>query len=226
MTTDRKLKIIFGILSVGLLTTLLIKLTKVPGGMILLGWFLGGMILIGVILGCLIVSGILRLLFKSTSFLTLLFITTTLSFLVFHYQLYSPTLTIIVPNGYRGEINLVLSNVDDNILTVDSNGIGYLTEWTFDKTYSRPIVKQVDGKNLDEFLIGFNPSTFFGKGKTCCVEKREIQSLSFTIGTKPHLEDEYFESKSLTELVDKKKTIFTKPDKYTEVGETEVKIGR
>ena len=223
---DRKLKIIFVILTVGLLTALLIKLTKIPGGMILPGWFLGGMIIIEIIIGCLILSGILRLIFKRISFLTLLFITTTISFLIFHYQLYSPTLTIVVPNGYRGEINLVLSNVDDNILTVDSNGIGYLTQWTFNKTYSRPIVKQADGRNLDEYLIGFNPSTFFGKGKICCVGKLQIQSLSFTIGTKPHLEDEYFESKNLPELVDKKKIIFTKPDKYMKIGEMEVEIGR
>jgi len=215
MTTERKLKIIFGLLSIGLLTTLLFKLRNVPGGMILSGFFLGGMMIAGIIIGCSIVSGILKLIFKQTSFLTILFITTTISFLAFHYQLYSPTLTVVVPNGYRGEINLVLSNVDDNILEVDSNGIGYLNVWTFDKTYSRPIVKQADGKNLDEYLIGFNPSTFFGKGKSCCVGKREIQSLSFKIGTKPHLEDEYFESKSLTELADKEKTIFTELDKHT-----------
>lgn len=223
MTTDGKLKIIFGLLSAGLLITLLIKLTNVPGGMILSGLFLGGMMIAGIIVGCLIVSGILTLIFKRISFLTILSTTTTISFLAFHYQLYSPTLTITVPNGYRGEINLVLSNVEENILTVDSNGIGYLTEWTFDKTYSRPIVKQTDGKNLDEYLIGFNPSTFFGKGKTCCVGKREIQSLSFTIGSKPHLEDEYFESTNLTELVDKDKTIFTELDKYTSV-QTETTI--
>src|SRR5699024_6493654 len=202
---------------------LLIKLTNVPGGMILPAWFLGGMLIIGIIIGCLILSGILKLIFKKFSFLTILFITTTISFLVFHYKLYSPTLTIIVPNGYRGEVNLVLSNVDENILRVDSNGVGYITKWTFNKTYSRPIVKQANGKNLDEYLIGFNPSTFFGKGKSCCIGKLQIQSLSFTIGTKPHLEDEYFAGKNLTEIVDKKKTIFTKPDKYTKIGETEVK---
>ena len=162
MTTDRKLKIIFGILSVGLLTTLLIKLTNVPDGMILSGLFLGGMMIVGIILGCLILTGLLKLVFEKTSFLSILFITTTISFLAFHYQLYSPTLTIKVPNGYNGEIHLILSNVEDNVLTVDSNGIGYLTEWTFNKTYSRPIVEQIDGKNLDENLVGFNPSTFFG----------------------------------------------------------------
>jgi hypothetical protein len=159
-TTNHKLKIIFGILSVLLLITLLYKLKDIPGGMILSGLFLGLMMLVGIILGCLIFAGILRLIFKRMSFLTLLFIMTTISFSAFHYKLYSPTLTIIVPNGYSGEINLVLSNVKENILTVDSNGIGYINEWTFNKTYSRPIVKQIDGKNLDKSLVGFNPSNF------------------------------------------------------------------
>ena len=222
MTTDHKLKITFGPLSVGLLATLLYKLTDVPGGMILSGLFLGGMMIVKIILGCLISAGILKLIFKRTSFLTMLFITTTLSFLAFHYQLYSPALTIKVPNGYKGEIHLVLSNVKENILTVDSNGIGYLNEWTFNKTYSRPIVMQIDGKNLDDYLIGFTPSAFFGKGKTCCVEKREIQSLSFKIGSKPHLEAEYFEHKSLTVLVDRNKTIFTDLDKYSTVSDTTI----
>jgi hypothetical protein len=54
MTTDRKLKIIFGLLSIGLLTTLLFKLKDVPGGMILSGLFLGGIIIVGIVLGCLI----------------------------------------------------------------------------------------------------------------------------------------------------------------------------
>ena len=58
----------------------------------------------------------------------------TLSFVGFHYQLFSPTLEIRVPNGYVGEIDLVLSVVDENMLTVDSNGIGYLNSWTFFKT--------------------------------------------------------------------------------------------
>ncbi|WP_316841300.1 hypothetical protein [Pedobacter gandavensis] len=223
MTTDKKLILTFGIISFLLLITLLFKLTGVPGGMILSGLFLGGMMIVGIILGCLILSGLLRLIIKRTSFLTILFITTSISFLAFHYQLYSPTLKIKVPNGYKGEVNLVLSNVDDNILIVDSNGTGYLNEWTFNKAYSRPIVEQMDGKNLDEYLIGFSPSTFFGKGKSCCVAKREIQSLSFKIGTQPHLKDEYFQSKSLTEIVDKNLAIFTKLDQYSTVSETSTK---
>jgi hypothetical protein len=207
--TDRNLKILFGILSISLLVTLIIKLEDVPGGMILSGIILGVIIIAGIIISCLILTAILKIIFKKNSFLTILLITTTISFGAFHYQLYSPTLTIKVPNGYRGEISLLLSNVKENILTVDSNGIGYLNEWTFNKTYSRPIVLQIDGQNLDDYLISFNRMTFYGKGKSCCVDKRRFQILSFKIGSKPNLKSEYFKGKSLTENIDKDKVIFT-----------------
>jgi len=210
MTTDRKLKIIFGILSVGLLTTLLFNLTNVPGGMFLSGLFLGGMMIVGILIGCLVLTGILRLVFKKISFLTMLFITTTISFSAFNYQLYSPTLTIKVPNSYKGEINLILSNIEDNVLSVDSNGIGYLTEWTFNKTYSRPIVEQIDGKNLDKNLVGFNPSTFFGKGKSCCVDGQQIESLSFEIVSDDNLGQKHYNSKNFIDFIDKKLVVLSK----------------
>lgn len=221
MTTHRKLKITFGILSVGLLTTLLFKLTNIPSGMILSGLFLGGIMIVGIILGCLILTGIIKLVFKRTSFLTLLFITTTISFLIFHYQLYSPTLTIKVPNGYKGEINLVLSNVKDNILTVDSNGIGYLTEWTFNKTYSKPIVEQLDGKNLDKNLVGFNPSTFFG---TSIGGRNSIKSLSFEIVPDSALGQKQYYSADWTKYVDKKLVLLKDPKKGIESNEATVEI--
>lgn len=213
--TDRKLKIIFGLLSVGLLTTLLFKLTTVPGGMILSGLFLGGMCIVGIIIVCLILSGLLKLIFKKTSYLTLMFITTSISFLAFHYQLYSPTLTIIAPNDYKGEINLVLSNVDGNILTVDSNGIGYLNKWTFNKTYARPKVVQLDGKNLDKNLVGFNPSTFFGSGTGCCIDGKQFKSLSFEIVPDDKIGQKQYYSKDLTGLVDKKLVLLLQPDEHT-----------
>ncbi len=214
---NRKLKIIFGILPGILLVTLSIKLTKVPGGMILPSWFLGGMIIIGIILGCLIVSGILKLIFKKISYLTFFFATLSFSFLAFHYKLYSPTLEIIVPNDYRGEVYLVLSNIDHNILIIDQNGIGYLNEWTFNKTYTRPVVKQMNGKNLDKYLIAYTPSGFFGGGKACCINKQQIKVLSFKIGTTPRLKDEYFESIDWMSKLDRNKVRLVKPDKYTHI---------
>ena len=220
MTTDSKLKKIFGLLSVGLLTTLLFKLTKIPGGMILSGLFLGGMMIVGIILGCIIVTGILKLFFNQTSFLAIFFITTTISFVAFHYYLYSPTLTIKVPNGYEGEINLVLSNMNNNILTVDSNGIGYLNEWTFNKTYSRPIVEQLDGKNLDKNLVGFNSSTFFGKS---IGDGNSIRSLSFKIVPDNQEEEKYYTLDWMNK-VDRKLILLKKPDKGISNEAIEVKI--
>ena len=58
---------------------------------------------------------------------------------------------------------MVLSNVDKNILTLDSNGIGYISKWTFDKTYMPPTVVDNEGANLNDQRVGFNPSTFWGK---------------------------------------------------------------
>ncbi|MFV0185618.1 hypothetical protein OBK25_12975 [Empedobacter falsenii] len=218
---DRKLKIIFGILSVGLLVTLLFQLTNVPGGMILSGLFLGGMLIVGIIIGCLILSGLLKLVFKKISYLTLLFITTTISFLVFHYKIYSPTLTIIVPNDYKGEINLILSNVDNNILQIDSNGIGYLTEWTFEKTYTKPIVKQVDGKNLEKNLVGYNPSSFFG---TTLGGGNSIRSLSFEIVPDSVIGEKQYYSKDWTKFVDRKLVLLKDKTKGIESNEATIEV--
>jgi len=202
---DRNLKIIFGLLSTFFFIGLIYKLTKIPGGMILSGFFLGSMILIGVLIVSVIIAVIAKLIFRSFSFVTFFAITTTIAFTGFHYYLYSPTLKIIVPNGYTGTINLVLSNVDKNVLTVDSNGIGYLNKWTFEKTYSKPIVQQINGQNLDSNCVGFNPSTFWGYSKFCCVEGKTIKSISFEIERKNDSGQSHFHAKGFSQYVDTKK---------------------
>lgn len=217
--TNRKLKIIFGLISFVLLITLLLKLIDAPGGMFLPGYFLGIIVIIGIILSCLIIAGVMKIIFKRISFLALLFIATTILFSAFHYQLYSPTLKIIVPNGYRGEINLVLSKVKDNILTVDTNGIGYINELTFNKTYSRPIVEQLDGKNLDENLVGYNNSTFFGKS---IGTRNEIKSLSFKI-VSDDTSEEQFSTLNWLEKVDMKLVLLQDSNKL--IGNKAIEVG-
>ena len=128
---NRNLKIATGLVSLGLLATLIYKLTEIPGGMILSGLFLGGMVIVLILVGGLILTWLTKLISKRLPFWTVYFTITAIAFSVFHYQLYSPTLKIVVPENYTGEINLVKSNVSENILTVDSNGIGYLNEWNF-----------------------------------------------------------------------------------------------
>jgi len=178
---DRNLKIIFGIISAFMLVSLIIKLTKVPGGLILSGLFLGGMFLAAILIVSLLIVLPLKLFLKEYSFSTLYFITTSIAFVAFQYQLYSPTLKITVPDGYKGNVSLVLSNVDNNILTIDSNGIGYITKWTFKKTWSKPDVYTTSGHKINDLCVGFNHSTFWGMSKFCCIDGKEIKSLSFEI---------------------------------------------
>jgi hypothetical protein len=181
MSTDHKLTILFGLLSVGLLISLLIKLTTVPGGMILSGFSLGIVVLTGIIVGCLILASILRLIFKRVSVKTFFTALLTIGLLAFHWKLYSPTLTIIVPNGYEGDVKLILATDGENVLRVDTNGVGFLDWHTFHHSYTRPIVKEVDGTDLSQFLVGFNQSSFWGLQTSTSHEGKISRSKTFRI---------------------------------------------
>jgi hypothetical protein len=201
--SDRTLKYIFGLISSLLLIGLLYKIIKLPGGLILPGYFMGGMLLIGVLIVCLIITAIIKLFFKRNSFLTLFSIVMTAAFLVSHYYLYSPTLKVVVPKGYTGPVTLVLSNVDGNILTVDSNGIGYINKWTFEKTYSPPLVVDIEGKSLNGQCVGFNPSTFWAKGYSTSTDHPDrVHYLSFEIVPEHKAGQKQYYSKEVTRLVD------------------------
>lgn len=203
---NRNIKISTGLISMGILATLIYKLTEVPGGMILSGLFLGGMVIALILIGGLILIWLTKLIVKKLHFWTAYFTLTTIAFVVFHYHLYSPTLKIVVPENYTGQISLIKSNVTKNILTVDSNGIGYLNEWTFNKLYSTPIVIDEEGKDLAEQCVGFNPSTFFGLGTSISSESNEeIKSLSFEIVPIDKIGNKQYYHTDLTKLVDKEK---------------------
>lgn len=203
---NRKLKIATGLISLGLLATLIYKLTDVPGGMILSGLFLGGMVILLILLGGLLLTSLAKLISQKLPFWTIYFTIITIAFAIFHYQLYSPILKIIVPKNYTGEVSLIKSNVTENILRVDSNGIGYLNEWTFNKLYSKPIVIDQNGTNLTKQCVGFNPSTFFGLGTYSSSENNmEIKSLSFEIVPKEKIGEKQYYHTNLTKLVDLEK---------------------
>jgi hypothetical protein len=136
----------------------------------------------GILIVCAVVVLIVRIFFKRPPFLFLYSILTSFCFLVLHYQLYSPVLKITVPNNYAGPVALVLSNVKENILTVDTNGIGYITEWTYNHNYKSPIVVEPDGKDVSNRCVGYNPSSFWALTQSSSSKhKGEVLSLSFEI---------------------------------------------
>lgn len=209
MSLDKKLKILFGILSFGLLIPLIINIIELPGGFILSGFILGLIHIGAFILGALIVSVILNFLLKKYSFLTIFLLSLTLSFSFLHYQLYSPTISITVPDGYYGKIHLVLSKSKKNQLKIDSNGIGYLNKWTFNKIYKKPIVNQQNGKNLNNNLVGFNSSTFYSLSNSCCINGNGIQSLTFEIVPTDKIGQKQYYNSNLLDNVDKNLVIYT-----------------
>lgn len=203
---NRNLKLATALTSSGLLVTLVYKLREVPDGMILSGLFLGGMVITMILVGSLLLTGLAKLVSKNLPFWIVYFTVTSLAFVAFHYQLYSPTLKIVVPENYTGQVSLVKSNLNENILTVDSNGIGYLTEWTFNHSYLKPTVVDANGKNLGEQLVGFNNSSFFGLGTATISESRtEIKVKSFDVVPQGKLNDDSYYYIDLSKLVDKEK---------------------
>ena len=204
-------EIITGFLFLVILILLIIRLRSIPGGMILSSTTIGIMLIGLIFLVSLILAFIIGIFLKSISFLTTFFIITSLGSGYFYYNLYSPTLVITVPVNYSGEIDLVLANIDENILEIDSNGIGYINQKTFNKVYLKPTVKDKNGTNLDSLLIGFNQSSFWGVAKHCCIEKEQTFSKKFKIKETKQT----FKIRNLTKLVNRQLTKTMKPDKYT-----------
>ena len=200
---NRNLKIATGIISLGLLATLIYKLTDVPGGMFLSGLRLGITWIAIILIVGLLTTWLIRLISKKLSFWTIYFSLTAIVFAFFHYQIYSVTLKIIVPENYTGQVNLIKSNVDINQLTLDSNGIGYLNEWTFNHSYLKPIVVDENGKNLNKQLVGFNNSSFFGVGNSTISDGEiQIRIKSFEIVPKDKKDQKQYYNTNLSKLVD------------------------
>lgn len=205
------LKLIIGLATLILLVILIVQLIKTPTFM-LPSVYLTGMFVIALLVGSLIIAGIIKLIFKKSSFIMILCSIVSIVSIFSMCKFYSPTLTIIVPKGYTGQVTLVLSDVGKDILNVDSNGIGYITERTFDKVYTKPIVLETDGTDISSQTVGFNPSTFWGKGNSSSAVPEgsnatvdKINFISFEVVPKGKEGQKQYYNVDLSELVDKSK---------------------
>ncbi len=203
--SDITIKRIFGILNIILLIISGIQIVEFPGGMFFPGYYFGIIFIIGILITCWIVAFTLNLIFKKYSISSYLLFFFSLSLIYFNVHFYSPTLKIIVPNNYTGEINLVLANIDENRLNIDENGIGYINEMTFNKTYTKPVVTDRRGNDLSKQLKGFNNLIFWTNPEHCCIQLNAIKSLNFEILPKDKSENpfKFFE---LTKHIDRKIT--------------------
>lgn len=179
--SDLTAKRIFGISAIILLIISGIQIADFPGGMFFPGYYFGIIFILGILIACWIAAFIINLVFKKYSAASYLLLFFSLSLIYFNIHFYSPTLRITVPHNYTGEINLVLANIDENRLNIDKNGIGYINERTFDKTYRKPIVTDTDGNNLSGQLKGFNNLVFWTNPEHCCIQLNAIKSLNFEI---------------------------------------------
>lgn len=110
---------------------------------------------------------------------------------------------IVVPRGYIGEVSLIKSNVSSNILTLDSNGVGYITEETFDKLRYKPSVNDASGKDLLSNCVGYSPSAFWARGEVQTSQsKMKIHYLSFEIVPDSLIGKKQYYSTDLFKVVD------------------------
>lgn len=163
MTKNKTLSVIVGLIGLVLLSVLTFRLTTYPTFILSSGYTTWICIVI-LLVGSCIITAVIKAVFKKASSFFVLCLVVSISSVICLLKLYSPVLTVSVPKGYRGEVTLVLSNLQKDNLNIDSNGVGYITKSTFENVYSKPIVKESDGTDISSQAIGFNPSTFWAKG--------------------------------------------------------------
>ena len=206
MKNAQKVLVISSIL---LILIYIYQLTELTGGFFFSSTFYAIIISIFITICITVFTYLSKFIFKNFNFIIRLTSVSIIILLITIYKLYSPTLEIIVPKNYSGEVNLTLSNLDHNELNIDENGIGYITKWTFEKTYTRPNVYDSEGNNLNHLLLSYDNNKFWGKsigtGNT-------IKSLNFEIA-KDSLQKERTYISNWLENVDLTKVYLEDPTK-------------
>jgi hypothetical protein len=110
---------------------------------------------------------------------------------------------IVVKNGYIGGVWLIKSNVTSNELTLDSNGIGYINEETFNELKYAPSVFEVSGADISIKCVGYSQSAFWARGFGESSESRfKIEYKSFEIVPYNSIGEKQYYHKNLFAIVD------------------------
>ena len=150
--------------------------------MILPGYYFGLVLLVAVIISCFILASVLKIFIKSVPYQIVFLYTSLVGLILLHYFVYSPQLQNQVPKNFQGEVILILSDTSHNDLDINNDGIGYITRWTFNKIYLKPVVTDKNGVNISNRCIPFNNSSFWSIGRGSDPSGRgSMRYLSFKI---------------------------------------------
>jgi hypothetical protein len=142
--------------------------------MILSPWFLALIWSIGPLTICLIIGILIKKLFKFSLFAltipSLLFI---IYFGVYKIIEYKPNYIIQIPENYKGEVKLFVS--DKNDFLINNQGIGYINEKTFKNGFYPSIMK--GNINITEKVEQYNKVTFIPSSMT----NHSFEYLSFNV---------------------------------------------
>lgn len=109
---------------------------------------------------------------------------------IFYISEYRPVYTVVIPEGYVGEVRLLVSNEKENDFFINNYGIGYIDRKTFDEGFYPKIIKGDNEitKQVKEYSKGALATTpgdiysyeylsFFVPAKGESVEDKDIEEL-------------------------------------------------
>jgi hypothetical protein len=155
-----KLKLQIAIGTIGLISTAIgIRTMLQTPTMILTPWFLVGLYLPIAFVVLLVVGFFTKAILKSSwHTLTFTALTMTVICLTFYASQYKPSYKIIIPDGYIGEVKLLLSNENENDFRVNNFGIGYINQKTFENGFRPTIIQR--RQDISKQITGYSTGSY------------------------------------------------------------------
>jgi energy-coupling factor transporter transmembrane protein EcfT len=170
--------VILGLLSIALgIWTMLQIPTMILSPWYLVLIFLPIVLVVAFIIGYLL-KVILNSAWHSTTFTAMVI---TVICLIFYGSQYRPGYKIVIPDQYVGEVQLLVSNEQENDFKVNEFGIGYINQQTY-KNGFRPIVIKA-GHDISDQISGYAQGSY----ATTLGNKLSFEYLSFEIPGKKNV---------------------------------------
>lgn len=120
---------------------------------------------IGIAIAGGLLAATLNLILKKYTFQKLFVVVNSIIIIGLHIYIYLPPLEIIIPDNYNGEVSLIVHPENEENLTVNQDGIGYITQSIFNGTRGdkKPNVFFQNGEQVDpNRIIGYDSLFFYG----------------------------------------------------------------